>query len=323
MRKTKIVCTLGPAVDDYRKLVALCKAGMNVARFNFSHGDYEEQSKRVELVKKVRSDLGLAIPLMLDTKGPEIRIGKFENDEINLQEGSEFTLMHDECLGNEQYVYVNYSDLYNDVTIGSKILVNDGLIELEVLEIKDKNIRCLVKNGGKLSNRKSINVPGLSLNLPLLSEKDKNDIIFGIKNEFDIIAVSFVRKADDIMAIRDVLREQNAENIKIISKIENIEGVENFDKILEVSDGIMVARGDLSVEIPMEQVPMLQKQFIDKCISQAKHVIVATQMLESMIYNPRPTRAEVSDVANAVIDGTSAIMLSRRNSYWKISYRMR
>ena len=322
MRKTKIVCTLGPAVDNYQNLVALCKAGMNVARINFSHGDYEEQSKRIELFKKVRDDLGLPIPLMLDTKGPEIRIGKFKDGEIFLKEGSEFTLMHDECEGDENKVYVNYADLYNDVTLGSKILVNDGLIELEVLEIKDKNIRCLVKNGGKLSNRKSINVPGLSLNLPLLSEKDRKDIIFGIQNGFDIIAVSFVRKADDIMAIRDVLREYNAEDTKIISKIENIEGVQNFDKILEVSDGIMVARGDLSVEIPMQDVPMLQKQFIKKCLDNAKQVIVATQMLESMINNPRPTRAEVSDVANAVLDGTSAIMLSRRICHRKVSCRM-
>ena len=310
MRKTKIVCTLGPAVDDYQKLVSLCKAGMNVARINFSHGDYEQQSKRIDLFKKVRDDLGLPIPLMLDTKGPEIRIGKFENDEIYLNENSIFTLAHEECIGNEHQVFVNYSDLYKDVSVGSKILVNDGLIELEVLEILDKDIRCLVKNGGKISNRKSINVPGLSLNLPLLSDKDKQDIIFGIQNGFDIIAASFVRKADDILAIREVLRENNADGIKIISKIENIEGVENFEKILEVSDGIMVARGDLSVEIPMERVPMLQKKFIRKCLDQAKQVIVATQMLESMVENPRPTRAEVSDVANAVLDGTSAIMLS-------------
>ena len=310
MRKTKIVCTLGPAVDDYQKLVALCKAGMNVARINFSHGDYEEQSKRIELIKKVRDDLGLPIPLMLDTKGPEIRIGKFKNNEIFLNENDEFTLMHEDCIGDETKVYVNYAELYNDVSVGSRILLNDGLIELEVVEIKNKNIKCQVKNGGKLSNRKSINVPGLSLNLPLLSNKDRQDIIFGIQNGFDIIAVSFVRKPDDIIAIRDVLREYNALDTKIISKIENIEGVENFDKILEVSDGIMVARGDLSVEIPMQEVPMLQKQFIKKCLDQAKPVIVATQMLESMVQNPRPTRAEVSDVANAVLDGTSAIMLS-------------
>ena len=317
MRKTKIVCTLGPAVDDYQRLVSLCKAGMNVARINFSHGDYEEQSKRIELFKKVRDDLGLPIPLMLDTKGPEIRIGKFANGEIFLRERDEFTLMHEECLGDETKVYVNYADLYKDVTLGSRILVNDGLIELEVLEIKDKNIRCLVKNGGTLSNRKSINVPGLSLNLPLLGEKDKQDIIFGIQNGFDIIAASFVRKADDITAIRDVLREHHADQIKIISKIENIEGVDNFDKILEVSDGIMVARGDLSVEIPMDQVPMLQKKFIKKCLDKAKPVIVATQMLESMVSNPRPTRAEVSDVANAVLDGASAVMLSGESATGK------
>lgn len=319
MRKTKIVCTLGPAVDSYEKLVQLCKAGMNVARINFSHGDYEEQAKRIDLMKKVRDDLGLPIPLMLDTKGPEIRIGKFENNEIFLKEGAKFTLMHEECIGDETKVYVNYDLLYRDVNVGSTILVNDGLIELQVASIENKNITCTVINGGKLSNRKSINVPGLSLSLPLLSEKDKNDIIFGIENGFDIIAASFVRKPDDIIAIREVLREHHAENVKIISKIENIEGVDNFDKILEVSDGIMVARGDLSVEIPMEKVPMLQKKFIRKCLDQAKQVIVATQMLESMINNPRPTRAEVSDVANAVLDGTSAIMLSRRNCFWKIS----
>ncbi len=310
MRKTKIVCTLGPAVDDYQKLVKLCEAGMDVARINFSHGDYEEQKKRIDLMKKVREDLGLPIPLMLDTKGPEIRIGKFAEGKIFLNEGDTFTLMHDECIGNQEMVYVNYSELYNDVRTGSKILVNDGLIELEVEKIVGKNIRCIVKNSGELSNRKSINVPGLTLNLPLLGEKDKKDIIFGIQNGFDIIAASFVRTADDILAIRDVLRENNASNIKIISKIENIQGVENFEKILEVSDGIMVARGDLSVEIPMEQVPALQKRFIKRCIEEAKDVIVATQMLESMITNPRPTRAEVSDVANAVIDRTSAVMLS-------------
>jgi len=310
MRKTKIVCTLGPAVDDYRTLAKLCKAGMNVARFNFSHGDYEEQEKRIETFKSVREDLGLPIPMMLDTKGPEIRIGKFENNEIHLNEGETFTLMHEECLGNESKVYVNYAKLYEDVTIGSRILVNDGLIELEVLEIQDKNIVCKVLNGGKLSNRKSINVPGLVLNLPLLSEKDKNDIIYGIEHGFDIIAASFVRKPEDILAIREVLKEHHAEDIKIIAKIENNEGVENFDKILEVSDGIMVARGDLSVEIPMQKVPMLQKEFIKKCLDSAKQVIVATQMLESMVTNPRPTRAEVSDIANAVLDGTSAIMLS-------------
>ncbi|MBO5141949.1 MAG: pyruvate kinase [Clostridia bacterium] len=310
MRKTKIVCTLGPAVDDYKTLARLCKAGMNVARFNFSHGDYEEQEKRIETFKSVREDLGLPIPMMLDTKGPEIRIGKFENNEIILQEGNIFTLMHEECLGNESMVYVNYAQLYEDVTIGSRILVNDGLIELEVLEIQNKNITCKVLNGGKLSNKKSINVPGLVLNLPLLSEKDKNDIIFGIEHGFDIIAASFIRKPEDILAIREVLKEHNAENIKIIAKIENNEGVANFDKILEVADGIMVARGDLSVEIPMQKVPMLQKEFIKKCMNSAKQVIVATQMLESMITNPRPTRAEVSDIANAVLDGTSAIMLS-------------
>ncbi len=317
MRKTKIVCTLGPAVDNYKTLARLCKAGMNVARFNFSHGDYADQEKRIELFQSVREDLGLPISMMLDTKGPEIRIGTFEHDQIQLNENDTFTLMHEECVGDESKVYVNYPDLYLDVSVGSRILVNDGLIELEVLEIKEKDILCKVLNGGKLSNRKSINVPGLVLNLPLLSEKDKKDIVFGIEHGFDIIAASFVRKPEDVLAIREVLKEHNAQDIKIISKIENAEGVEKFDQILAVSDGIMVARGDLSVEIPMQKVPMLQKQFIKKCLDAAKPVIVATQMLESMIVNPRPTRAEVSDIANAVIDGASAIMLSGESASGK------
>lgn len=310
MRKTKIVCTLGPAVDDYKTLAKLCASGMNVARFNFSHGDYEQQSKRIEIFKAVRNELNLHIPMMLDTKGPEIRIGTFKNKTVSLIDGAEFTLAHDECDGDANKVYVTYPFLSSDVTIGTKILINDGLIELEVIEIIDKDVKCRVVHGGNLTNRKSVNIPGLVLNLPLLTKKDEEDIIFGIENGFDIIAASFVRKPEDILAIREILEKHNANHIKIIAKIENHEGVEKFDKILEVVDGIMVARGDLGVEIPIEQVPLLQKEFVEKCNKFGKTVIIATQMLESMINNPRPTRAEVSDIANAILDGTSAIMLS-------------
>lgn len=310
MRRTKIVCTLGPAVDDYKMLAKLCASGMNVARFNFSHGDYEQQGRRIELFKAVREDLDIPIPMMLDTRGPEIRIGNFENKKVTLKQGDEFTLLHDECLGDESKVYVNYPMLYKDITIGSKILINDGLIELEVTQIIDKDIKCSILNGGNLTDKKSVNVPGLVLNLPVLTDKDKEDIIFGVKNGFEIIAVSFVRKPEDILAIKEVLKEHNALYTKIIAKIENQEGVQNFDQILKVVDGIMVARGDLGVEIPMQQIPILQKEFVKKCNAVGKLVIIATQMLESMVNNPRPTRAEVSDVANAVLDGTSAIMLS-------------
>lgn len=310
MRKTKIVCTLGPAVDDFETLSKLCSSGMNVARFNFSHGDYEQQGKRIELFKSVRKQLDLYIPMMLDTKGPEIRIGTFKDKKVELINGNDFILAHDECEGTAEKVYVNYPLLYSDVNVGTTILINDGLIELKVKEIIDKDVLCTIIHGGILTDRKSVNIPGLSLNLPLLTKKDEEDIIFGIQNGFDIIAVSFVRKPEDILAIKEILTNHNAEHIKLIAKIENHEGVDNFDRILEVVDGIMVARGDLGVEIPIEQVPMLQKEFIKKCNSTGKMVIVATQMLESMINNPRPTRAEVSDIANAILDGTSAIMLS-------------
>lgn len=310
MRKTKIVCTLGPAVDDYKTLAKLFSAGMNVARFNFSHGDYEQQLKRIEMFKAVREELNLPVPMMLDTKGPEIRIGTFENDGIVLSEGAIFTLTEEPCVGTFSKVFVNYTTLYQEVSIGTKILINDGIIELKVKDISNKDVICEVIHGGKLTNRKSVNIPGLSLNLPVLTEKDKNDIIFGIKNGFDIIAVSFVRGQEDILAIKEVLKEHDASHIKLIAKIENQQGVDNFDKILEVVDGIMVARGDLGVEIPMDKVPLLQKEFVQKCKRNGKDVIVATQMLESMVSNPRPTRAEVNDVANAIFDGASSIMLS-------------
>ncbi len=310
MKRTKIVCTLGPAVDDAATLARVCTAGMDVARFNFSHGDYLDQQKRIDLFKSVRDELKLPIAMMLDTKGPEIRIGTFKNGEAYIKDGAHFTLMHDNCDGDEEKVYVNYETLYAEVIPGATILINDGIIELKVEEIKDKNIVCLVTHGGKLTNRKSVNIPGLSLNFPLMTEKDKADITFGVENNFDIIAASFVRKADDILAIKNLLKDLNAPQISIIAKIENQEGVDNFDEILDVADGIMVARGDLGVEIPMEKVPSIQKMFIRKCNEKGKIVIVATQMLESMTTSPRPTRAEVNDVANAVYDGATAVMLS-------------
>lgn len=310
MRKTKIICTLGPAVDSDEMLEKLILAGMDVARINFSHGNYEEQQDRIERVKRVREKVDKPVSLLLDTKGPEIRIGKFADDMIVLNKGDFFTLVNEDILGDNTKVSVTYKDLYKEVEIGTKILINDGTIEVEVKEIQDKDVVCEVINGGKLTNRKSINIPDLKINLPSLTEKDEEDIKFGIIAGFDYIAASFVRKPEDVLAIKKVLKDNNGEHIKIISKIENREGIENFDKILEVSDGIMVARGDLGVEIPMEEVPVRQKEFIYKCSRAGKPVITATQMLESMITNPRPTRAEVSDIANAVFDLTSDIMLS-------------
>lgn len=310
MRKTKIVCTLGPATDSEEVLRELMLAGMNVARINFSHGNYKDQADRINMFKKVRDELGLPVPLLLDTQGPEIRIGKFENNEIFLDKGQEFVLLNNDELGDKYKVSITYKTLYQEIDIGRIILVNDGTIELKVKEIRDKDIVCEVIQGGKLTNRKSINIPDFIVNLPGITEKDIADITYGIEAGFDYIAASFVRKPQDVLEIREVLKQNNGEHIKIISKIENREGIDNFDEILNVSDGIMVARGDLGVEIPMEEVPVYQKQFIKKTYKQGKPVITATQMLESMINNPRPTRAEVSDVANAIYDGSSGIMLS-------------
>lgn len=310
MRKTKIICTLGPAVDNPDILEKLMLAGMDVARINFSHGNYEEQQDRIERVKEVRKRVNKPISLLLDTKGPEIRIGKFANDEIVLENGDVFTLTNEDILGNKTKVSITYKNLYNEVQIGTKILINDGTIETIVKKIDGKDIICEVINGGKLTNRKSINIPGMNINLPSITQKDIDDIKFGIIAGFDYIAASFVRKPEDVIAIRKILEENDGTHIKIISKIENREGINNFDKILEVSDGIMVARGDLGVEIPMEEVPVRQKEFISKCAKAGKPVITATQMLESMILNPRPTRAEVSDVANAIYDMSTSIMLS-------------
>ena len=283
---------------------------MNVARINFSHGNYKDQEERINKFKSVREELGLPIPLLLDTQGPEIRIGKFETGRVFLNSGDTFILTADEIIGNKEKVSITYKTLYKEIDIGRTILVNDGTIELRVKEIVDENIVCEVKQGGELTNRKSINIPDFNVNLPGITEKDIEDIKYGIEVGFDYIAASFIRKPSDVLEIRKVLKENNGEHIKVISKIENREGINNFDAILEVSDGIMVARGDLGVEIPMEEVPIYQKQFIKKTYKQGKPVITATQMLETMINNPRPTRAEVSDVANAIYDGSSSIMLS-------------
>ncbi len=310
MRKTKIVCTLGPATDNEEILKKLMLEGMNVARINFSHGNYQDQENRINMFKKVRDELKLPVPLLLDTQGPEIRIGKFEENKIYLDKGQEFTLTNSDELGDKTKVSITYKTLYKEIDVGRTILVNDGTIELEVKEIKDKDIVCKVLQGGKLTNRKSINIPDFIVTLPGITKKDIEDIKYGIKAGFDYIAASFVRKPQDVLEIRKVLEQNGGEHIKIISKIENREGIENFDEILNVSDGIMVARGDLGVEIPIEEVPIFQKEFIKKTYKQGKPVITATQMLESMISNPRPTRAEVSDVANAIYDGSSSIMLS-------------
>lgn len=310
MRKTKIVCTLGPATDNEEVLKSLMLAGMNIGRINFSHGNYKDQNGRIKSFKKIRDELGLSIPLLLDTQGPEIRIGKFKNDEVFLENGQTFTLLNEDVLGDKEKVSITYKNLYNEIKPGRTILVNDGTIELKVKKIIKKDIVCEVIQGGKLTNRKSMNIPNFIVNLPGITQKDIEDIKYGIEAGFSYIAASFVRKPQDILDIKSVLKANDGGNIKIIAKIENREGINNFDSILEVADGIMVARGDLGVEIPMEEVPIRQKEFIKKAIAKEKPVITATQMLESMCENSKPTRAEVSDVANAVYDGTSAVMLS-------------
>ena len=310
MRKTKIICTMGPAVDQDEILLQLMQRGMNVARLNFSHGSHEEHLVRINRIKRLREELNLPIALLLDTKGPEIRTGNFENNRILLEEGDRVTVKASSELGNQSLITVTYADIHKDLKPNDRILIDDGLIELEVQEIVDKELHCVVLNGGPVSNHKSINLPNVETNLPSLTEKDIADIQFGIEQGFDFIAASFVRKAIDVLEIRKILEKNNGEHIHIIAKIENREGVANFDEILKVSDGVMVARGDLGVEIPIQEVPTVQKSLIEKCFRVGKPSITATQMLDSMMRNPRPTRAEVSDVANAILDGTSAIMLS-------------
>ena len=311
MRKTKIICTLGPAVDNEETIRQLILGGMNAARFNFSHGSHAEQLARLNMFKSVRDTLGRPVATILDTKGPEIRIKSFAGGPVTLEKGQQFTLSTDEVEGNEKQVSVTYTNLHKEVGPGCRILVDDGLIELVVEQVEGHNIRCTVENGGPLSNNKSINIPDVSIMLPSLTDKDKDDLKFAAENDFDFIAASFVRKASDVEDIRAELhKHEGGDKIRIIAKIENREGVDNLESIIEAADGVMVARGDLGVEIPAHEVPILQKKMIKATIRQGKPVITATQMLDSMIRNPRPTRAEVSDVANAVFDGTSCVMLS-------------
>ncbi|SMB82978.1 pyruvate kinase [Desulfonispora thiosulfatigenes DSM 11270] len=309
MKKTKIVCTIGPASQSVETLVELINNGMNVARLNFSHGNYEEHAERIGAIAKAVEITKKPIGIMLDTKGPEIRIGLIKDGKANLIAGNEITLTTDEIEGDESRIFVNYAGLPQDVKPGNQILLDDGIISLEVLNVEKSEIKCKILNSGEISNRKGVNVPDVRINLPSITEKDIADIKFGIKYGVDFISASFIRNAQDVLAIKKILEEENAD-IDIISKIENRQGVDNIDEILEVSEGIMVARGDLGVEIPTEEVPIIQKILIKKCNKLGKPVITATQMLDSMMRNPRPTRAEASDVANAIFDGTDAIMLS-------------
>ena len=310
MRKTKIICTMGPSTEKGDTLKKLIEAGMNVARMNFSHGDFDEHGGRLKSLRKYSKELGLPVAALLDTKGPEIRLGDFEAGRVELKEGQEFTLTARDILGTEKEVSITYKQLPKDVKPGSSILLDDGLIGLEVKEVSGDDIVCTVMNGGPDSNHKGVNVPGTDLSMDYLSEKDKADLIWGAENDVDFIAASFVREAADVIAIRDLLKAHGGEKIQIIAKIENEQGVRNIDGILEAADGIMVARGDMGVEIPCEEVPVVQKNLIKKANQAGKIVVTATQMLDSMIKNPRPTRAEATDVANAIYDGTVAIMLS-------------
>ncbi len=310
LRKTKIVCTIGPASEKKETFTELVKSGLNVARCNFSHGSHEEHLGRMNMIKEVREELGKPVAILLDTKGPEIRTGKFKEAVYTLVEGQEFVLTTEDYLGDQNKCQISYEGLPSDVVAGDKILIDDGLIELEVVSKTDKEITTKVLNGGDVKNNKGVNVPGVKINLPAITDKDVSDIVFGIEQGIDFIAASFIRKASDVLEIRKVLEENNAHEIHIISKIENQEGVDNLEEILEVSDGLMVARGDLGVEIPTEQVPLVQKRMIEMCNAEGKPVVTATQMLDSMIRNPRPTRAETTDVANAIFDGTDAVMLS-------------
>lgn len=310
MRKTKIVCTLGPATDNEDVLRQMMLAGMNVARCNFSHATYDEHKKRMDMIKKLRKEVGQPVAILLDTKGPEVRVKNFKDGRVTLEDGQLFTLTADEVEGTKDKVSVTYNRLYEDLEVGMRVLIDDGLIEMQVEQVDRTNIVCRVINGGTVSNHKGVNVPDVDLSMPYISDKDREDILFGISQDVDFIAASFVQKKEDILQLRRLLEKNGGSDIKIIAKIENAQGVTNIDDIIEVSDGIMVARGDMGVEIPYEEVPVIQKKIIKKVYRTGKQVITATQMLESMIKNPRPTRAETTDVANAVYDGTSAIMLS-------------
>ncbi len=309
-RKTKIACTIGPAWENGEPLTAMCQAGMNVARLNFSHGTHEDHLKRIQLIRSVREKLNLPVAIMLDTKGPEYRIKTFANGPVTLRDGDRFTLTTEDVQGDETRVAVTYANLTKELFPGDTVLINNGLVILKVEEIQGNDVICRVQNGGVLSDRKSMNFPGKVLQQDFLSEQDRSDLLFGIQNDIDFVAASFVSSKADVQAMRDLLNENGGRDIDIIAKIENRSGVEHIEEICEVADGIMVARGDLGVEIPFMEVPALQKYLISKCRMLGKRVITATEMLESMIQNPRPTRAEISDVANAVYDGSSAIMLS-------------
>ncbi len=309
MRKTKIICTIGPASESEEVLRELMLAGMNVARFNFSHGTHEEQKQKLAKVIKISSELNLPIATLLDTKGPEIRLRDFVDGKAELESGQLFILTTEEILGTKEKAAITYKNLKNDIQVGSTILIDDGKIEMTVEKMEGEEIHCRVVNGGKVSNHKGINAPGAQLSMPFISDVDYEDIKFCAQMGYDFLAASFVRSKEDILEVRKILDEFGSK-AQVIAKIENMQGIENLDEILEVSDGIMVARGDMGVEVPLEEVPSLQKMMIKKAVAQGKHVITATQMLESMITNPRPTRAETADVANAIYDGTTAIMLS-------------
>ena len=317
MRKTKIICTIGPASESESVLTQMCKAGMNVARLNFSHGSHEEHQKKIDTIKKVRKALGLPIAIMLDTKGPEYRIKTFENGKITLKDGDTFTLTTDDIVGNQERVSVTYKNLINNLKVGDHVLINNGLIILEVEKLKAPDAICKVLVGGEVSDKKSMNFPNKVMDHAFLSEQDKKDLLFGIKNDVDFVAASFVSVKKDVEDMRKFLDENGGEDIDIIAKIENRSGVEHIEEICEIANGVMIARGDLGVEIPGMEVPAVQKYLISKCRMLGKRVITATEMLESMIQNPRPTRAEISDVANAVYDGTSATMLSGESAAGK------
>lgn len=310
IRKTKIICTMGPSTEKEGVLEKLMLAGMNVARFNFSHGDHEEQLGRLTKLREIREKLGLPVAALLDTKGPEIRLREFAEGKVMLVAGQTFTLTTEEVVGDEKRVSISYKNLPKDVSVGTHILIDDGLIAMTVKEVTDQDIICEVINGGKVSNKKGVNVPNVELSMDYISPKDYKDIVFAVKEDFDFIAASFVRTAADVKQLRDILHEHGGDQIKIIAKIENNQGIQNIDQIIDAADGIMVARGDMGVEIPIEEVPIIQKMIIKKAYHAGKVVVTATQMLDSMMSHPRPTRAEATDVANAIYDGTSAIMLS-------------
>ena len=317
MRKTKIVCTLGPATDDQNVISAMITAGLNVARLNFSHGSHEEHKKRADQIKELRTRLNKPVAVMIDTKGPDIRVGRFKENFIELLSGAEFMLVTYPCMGDTEKTFITYPDLPRKLKSGDAILLDDGLIKLQVKELRPQEILCQVVSGGILANNKSLNVPGIALDIPYMREKDIDDLNFAIDNDFDYIAASFVREAADVLAIKELMRSRNAEHIRVIAKIENSEGIRNIDQILEVADGIMVARGDMGVEIDFQELPSIQKMLLKKSSLAGKISITATQMLESMIKNPRPTRAEITDVANAIYDGSGAIMLSGETAVGK------